>query len=202
MIVLDQAPEELVRLVGYLGEMADKLIIDLITVAAYSVNGSQVIVPQRVEPERERPALAPTAARTKTEGYFVEGEEEFAAALEGAPADQQPALQRLYDWALALKRQGLAKLGTYHGKSNRLTLLPRLPTDDVGLVTIWNDHGAYLSLWRSVLERRAPKSLARVEELLAPTKVGQGNTIRTVDDALLEALTQAYREAAGGAMDV
>jgi hypothetical protein len=53
--VLDAAPVELVRLVGHLEAVTDKLLIDLVTVSAYDVNGSRILVPQRVEPERWRP---------------------------------------------------------------------------------------------------------------------------------------------------
>ncbi len=56
VIVLDEAPEELTRLVGYLGSVADKLLIDLITVSAYTIGKTQIIVPQRVEPERHESA--------------------------------------------------------------------------------------------------------------------------------------------------
>jgi hypothetical protein len=38
-----------VRLVGYLESLTDKLLIDLVTVSAYRVGGSEVLVPQRVE---------------------------------------------------------------------------------------------------------------------------------------------------------
>ena len=74
--------------------------------------------------------------------------------------------------------------------------------DDVGLVTIWNDQGAYLSFWRSVFLRRAPDSLARVEELAAPTRVGQGTTTKAITDELLAAVADAYREAAAGRVQV
>lgn len=42
MIVLDAAPAELVRLVGYLEAVTDKLLIDLITVTAYDVNSARL----------------------------------------------------------------------------------------------------------------------------------------------------------------
>lgn len=50
VIVLDSAPDELVQVVGYLQSITDKIDIDLVTVTAYDVNGSQVLVPQRIEP--------------------------------------------------------------------------------------------------------------------------------------------------------
>ncbi len=203
VIVLDEAPEELVRLVGYLGSMADKLIIDLITVAAYIVNGSQVIVPQRVEPERVPATAVPAPLRPqKSEGHYSPGAEEFAACISRTPAEQREALRRLCDWALSLERQGPIKLATFQGTSNRVTLLPRLQADNAGLVTIWNDQGAYISLWRSVFERRVPKSLVKVEQLIAPAKVGQGTVVHAITDELLEALKQAYQEVVEGTRDV
>src|SRR5439155_18213617 len=47
VLVLDEAPAELVRLVGYLAAVADRILIDLVTVSAYDVDGSQILVPQR-----------------------------------------------------------------------------------------------------------------------------------------------------------
>jgi hypothetical protein len=103
-------------------------------------------------------------------------------------------------WARELEKRGLAKLGTYHGKTNLLTLLPRIPVDDVGLITVYNSRGpsgAYIQFWRSVMARRAPESLTGIEAAAAPAAVGQGTTTREVSDELLEALTAGYEEAAG-----
>lgn len=92
------------------------------------------------------------------------------------------------------------RLATYRGKRDtRFTLLPRLRVDNAGLVTIWNDNGAaYLEFWRSVFERRAPTHIAPVEQIIAPLHIGQGNSVKQIDDSLLDALTAAYREAADG----
>ena len=76
-------------------------------------------------------------------------------------------MQRLCNWAVALEKENLVKLSTFHGKAGNLTLLPRLRADNVGLVTIYNNNGAgYLQFWRSVIERRAPRSLARVDPIV------------------------------------
>jgi hypothetical protein len=192
VIVVDEAPPELARLVGYLESVAKKLVIDLITVAAYDVGTSRILVPQRVEPERE---AAERAVPRPSGGELVLGAEDFAAAIDKSPEPHRPALRKLCDWAISLEREGLVKLATFHGTSGRLTLLPRLHGDEVGLVTIWNDNGAYLSFWRTVFERRAPRSIERVERLIAPLQIGTGNTVRAFDDELLAALTDAYREA-------
>lgn len=89
------------------------------------------------------------------------------------------------------------RLSTYHGLTGRLTLLVRLLEQGVGFVTIYNDTPTggrvYLTPFRSVFERLAPRALERVEALIP---VGKGNSIYQLDDQLLEALTDAYREAA------
>ncbi len=108
-----------------------RTFIDLIAVSAYTVNGSQVLVPQRVEAERQHvePSLS-AIPRPKGEGRLVEGAEDFAASIEAAPEASRLLLQRLCDWAIALEQASLVKLSTYHGKAGILTLLPRLPADD------------------------------------------------------------------------
>ena len=195
VFVLDDAPEELVKLVGYLAAVTPELVIDLITVAQYDVGGSYILVPQRVEPERRDQESAPPPQVAKEEhGELVRGGKDFADAIDAAAAQHQPLARRLFEWASSLEREGLAVLSSYHGKS-QMTLLPRLPVDDVGLVTVGLDGaGVYLQFWRSVFERRAPKALPRVD-VLAPVKVGQGNMARLVTDELLDSVTEAYREA-------
>jgi hypothetical protein len=202
VFVLDDAPAELVRLVNYLETISDQLVIDLITLSAYTVNGSQILVPQRVEAERPRLESSQlTTLRPKEEGQIVEGAGDFIASIDAVPESSRLLLRRLCDWAIALEQARLVKLRTFHGKTGILTLLPRLVVDDAGLVTIYNTNGtASLRFWRSVFERRAPRSLTSIEQSFTP--IAQGNTIREVSDELLNALTAAYREAAGGAIEV
>ena len=202
VLVLDEAPEELAHLVGYLGAVADKLLIDLISVSAYQIGSSQIIVPQRVDSERQSVTRSrPQTPRPGSVGRFVEGSQDFQSAIQNAAAEQRSLLQRLLDWANTLEQAGLVRLGTYHGKSGLLTLLPRLPSDNVGMVTVYyspGPGGAYLQFWRRVIERRAPESLHCIEAAAAPAKVGQGSTTRSVSDELLAALSAAYQEAAKG----
>jgi hypothetical protein len=58
VIVLDSAPDELVQVIGYLQSVAEKIDIDLVTMTAYEVNGSQVLVPQRIEPAKRARELS------------------------------------------------------------------------------------------------------------------------------------------------
>lgn len=196
VLVLDDAPEELVRLVGYLEVVSDKLVIDLITVAQYDVNGAQVLVPQRVDPEHV--VVEPPARRSvaRSSGHSVVGAADFEKGIDASPPEHRAQLRRLTDWALALEREGLVKLKTYYGVADRMTLLPRLADENVGLATVWNENGGKLQVFRSVFERRAPQTLARIETLLGQRdRIGQGNYVRAVTDELLAALTDAYREA-------
>lgn len=64
VIVLDEAPPDLVRLAGYLETIADRIAVDLVTVGAYEVGGSQILLPQRIDPGRApAEASAPRAPR-------------------------------------------------------------------------------------------------------------------------------------------
>jgi hypothetical protein len=201
VFVLDEAPDELARLVNYLETISGQLVIDLIAISSYTVNGSQILVPQRVEAERQRPELPSNMGRSTGEGQLVDGAGDFSASIEAASETSRPLLQRLTKWAIALEQEHLVKLSTYHGKAGILTLLPRLQVDNAGLVSIYNNNGAgYVQFWRSVFERRAPKSLARIDPAIASIK--QGNNIREVSDELLDALTDAYREAVRGGLDI
>jgi hypothetical protein len=204
VLVLDAAPDELVRLVGYLESVTDKLIIDLITVTAYAVGESQIMVPQRIEPERVQyaPQTAVGPPELTTKGYLAEGTDDFEASIATSRTEYQETLHLLYTWAKSLEAEGLVRLATYHGKRGGLTLLTRLRPENVGLVSIYNDStGASIQFWRSVFLRRAPQALPRVEALLAPRPLGQGTWIQDPTPELLAALTDAHREAARGHID-
>ncbi len=198
VIVLDQAPAELVRTVGFLQSVTDALVLDLVAVTAYQVGDRRVLVPQRLEPERpvrERPSEAmPTPKRG---GDYEPGAAGFIASIERAPTEHQPMLRRLAEWAQALEGFGSITLATYWGRRGEITLLPRIQPDNGGLITIWNWMGTpTISFWRSVFDRRAPTALPMVEACIAPMTVGQGNTTQRITEDLLAALKEAYREAA------
>ena len=128
VLVLDDAPEELVRLVGYLGAVTEgRLLIDLITVSIYRIGDSEVIVPQRVESERRPVEVPDKTNRTITAACTVEGVEDFDASIASLPAQQQAPLKRLRDWAVSLTKGGLIKLQTTHSKTPNF-LAPAHPT--------------------------------------------------------------------------
>lgn len=199
VLVLDEAPSELVQLVGYLESITRGVSIDLITVSAYEAGDEEILVPQRVEPEYEarhadsQPLPTRSAAKARRE---VDGSDAFEQAVERAPEADQAVLRGLLAWARDLEAQQLAKLRTVFGKGREI-LLVWVPGEKAGLVSIWNDGGAYISLWRSVFVRLAWERLAEVERI-AGTPVGQGSSIRDPSPELLEALAAAYRDAATG----
>ena len=196
VIVLDSASDELIQVVGYLQSVTDKVDIDLVTVAAYDVAGSQVLVPQRIEPGRRVRELSDAQVSARQSGALYRGSAEFRAVITELDPGRRAVLERLADWAETLEADRLVRLSTYCGKNGMTTLLPRLAGDDAGLVSVYCDKGsAYLQFWRSVFERRAPQSILAVEAA-ASTEIRQGNTTREITGQLLEALTQAYQEAA------
>jgi hypothetical protein len=196
VIVLDSAPDELVQVVGYLQSITDKIDIDLVTVAAYDVGGSQVLVPQRIEPGRRMRELSDAQVTVRQAIGVHPGSAEFRAVIAALPQARRDVLARLADWAETLQRDGLVRLLTYQGSSGT-ALLPYLLADDAGLVAITCGKGSdYMQFWRSVFERRAPRSIPTVEAALG-TELKQGNSTHEFADPLLDALTLAYRETVG-----
>lgn len=158
VVVLDSAPDELVQVVGYLELVASKIDIDLVTVSAYDVNGSRVLVPQRIEPARRTRELSDAQLNQREASNLLVGSAEFRHSCADVPEPRRELLLRLADWADALEKEGLTKLTTYRGKTGLVSLLPRLASEDAGLVTMYNDvKSAYLQFWRGVFERRAPR---------------------------------------------
>lgn len=199
VLVLDESPLELVQLAGYLEVIAPDLEIDLVTVAAYEAGGVELMAPQRMDPERmDRTPVRSPASASPGKGFLAEGSDDFVQAIEDAAEEHRALLQQLADWADELATDGLIELSTYHGaRAGQIVLLPRFRDSGTGLATIYNDNGVpSIAFWRSVFEGRAPGSLERVEQLIAPMRIGQGGRTSTITDALLEALRGAYEEGA------
>ena len=198
VLLLDEVSQELERVVAYLDAMTvQALTVDLITVQVYQVNGAQIALPQRVTPDLNAatpPAVVPPR-KSAPSGVLSDGSDAFRASIESTTSDVRVQFDALIEWAETLQSLPNVRLFSYSGTRHN-TLLPYIMPDNAGLVTIWNDSfQPYLSLWRSVFERRAPDSIAPIERLLAPAKIGQGNTIRDITPELLNALAEAYGEA-------
>jgi alkylated DNA nucleotide flippase Atl1 len=201
VLVLDQAPQELVRLVGYLEAVTHGLIIDLVTVTSYDVGGKRVVVPQRIEPDKnERPersageALTTTTANT---GTTVPGVDAFRERIAAIPSEYRDTAATLATWGERIVGAGLADVQTYIGRGDEVVLLPRLLPERSGLVSLYlrSDGRPAVQWWRSVFDRRAPQSVEAVEAAGGGT-LGQGTMAPSVTDGLLDALYDAYVEAA------
>lgn len=197
VLVLDEAPSELVQLVGYLESISTDVVVDLIAVSAYEMGTEKILVPQRVDPEYQpeqaqtpTPASARRAAKARRE---VDGSDAFEQAIDRAPEGDRPALRQLLTWARDLEEQQLVTLRTVFG-DNREILLVWVRGEKGGLVSIWSDGGASISLWRSVFVRLAWDHISEIESLVGKP-IGQGNTIAEPSQELLDALTAAYRDA-------
>lgn len=196
VIVLDEAPADLVDLVGYLQDVtSDRLALDLVVVTAYEVAGQRLLVPQLVEPDRTQvTAEMAGTGKPATGSEIVRGPDAFAANIETAPPEKQPMLRRLLEWARELEHDELATLFTSIGK-DRWVLNPRLPGQSRAMVSIWNEKGPFLSPYRTVLAQEAPATLDKLDAKV-PNEIRRGNYIKgEYDEDLLALLREAYLEA-------
>jgi hypothetical protein len=199
VLVLDEAPAELVQLVGYLESISAGVILDLITVSTYQIGAEQILVPQRVDPEHAADVMpvrtAADAGRTGRTGRPkpIDGADQFVEAVQRTEGTTREALGQLVAWAEGLEERQLATLKSVLG-DDRQILLVWLPGEKAGLVSIWNDNGASISLWRSVFARHAWEQIEPIE-LLTGKPMGQGSTIANPTPELLALLTASYEQA-------
>lgn len=140
VIVLDSAPDELIQVVGFLQMVTDRIDIDLVTVTAYAaVNGSRVLVPQRVEPARRTREMSDAAVSARQAGTQTDGSSAFRIAIEQAAPEFRGDLTRLTEWAESLEAEGLARLATRSGASGITSLRPQLRSGGDAPVTIYCD---------------------------------------------------------------
>ena len=138
-----------------------------------------------------------TPNRARPSGILSDGPDAFRASIEGTTGGNRTIFDELIAWAEKLALVPNVRLFSYSG-IERYTLLPRIMPDNAGLVTIWNDNQQpYISVWRSVFKRLAPNSIESVEQVIAPIKIGNGNTVRNITSQVLDALTAAYQETGG-----
>ncbi len=201
VLVLDDVPAELERVVAYLDAITvQTLTIDLITLKVYEVGGAQVALPQRVSPDPGAYQPSGGSGSAAPRGRLTDGSDAFRASTADTTGETREKFDELIAWAEKLAALPNVRLSTFTGvESERFTLLPRIMPDNAGLVTVWNDkQKPYMSVWRTVFERRAPKALESVERIIEPDRIGQGTTLKEITPGILEALTRAYEEASGG----
>ena len=126
----------------------------------------------------------------------VPGSVAFRDSIDKARETAKQELKRLFQWAEELEKEGLVRPSTFFGKSTTLQL--KLPFANASLVTNCHDgDGGWIELQRRTFERYAPGAIKRVEEIIAPAHIAQPIVRWNPSASLLDALTDAYREANG-----
>ena len=168
----------------------DQLLLDVSqTIPLPEASEYLVKVREREESER-RPRRNSRATR-------IPGGDAFRDAIERARMEYKPMLMHLYEWVVSLEQGNLAILETRQGNVNT-TLRASLPTVNECLAIVWQGGGVgSCQINRRFISRRAPNANARIEEILGPEGASNWTNPRSVPDGLLDALTDAYREANG-----
>lgn len=195
VIVLDDAPAQLVRLMGYLETITtDRIAVDLVAVSAYDINGDQILVPQRIDPEHARPATHPRPSRQSTGPEKTKGIERFREVNDQLTDTGVAAHgRRLAEWADALETAGLCRLYTVESNDGRAQIRPQLLTGGKAFAHFWPDSGGIGAwLYMTVIARRAPEMMDAITELTGLQ--GKKGGARATSE-LLDALESAYREA-------
>ena len=127
----------------------------------------------------------------------IPGADAFLERIDKAREDSKPALKQLCEWAVALEEENLANLESRPGNVNT-TLRIRLPSSNVCFVVVWQQGNGVMGcqLNRPPMSNRAPKANARITQILGSEDYGWF-TSEIPADGLLDALTDAYREANG-----
>ena len=127
----------------------------------------------------------------------IPGADAFLERIDKAREDSKPVLKQLCEWAVSLEKENLANLESRPGNVNT-TLRIRLPSSNVCFVVIWQQGNGVMGcqLNRPPMSNRAPKANARVTQILGTEDYGWFSA-EIPADGLLDALTDAYREANG-----
>ncbi len=201
VLVLDEVSAELAQIISYLDAITtQRLTIDLMTVSVFEINGAQIALPQRVTSDFSKsiPSVAQSETRrTRAKIVRSDGSDAFRVSVENITGKNKETFEILIDWAEQLASLPNVRLYTSVGTSQH-TLIPRIMPDNAGLVNIFNyKDEPSITVWRTVFERRAPNSIEAVEDAIAPTKIGQGNTIYNITPDALESVLKVSSEVVG-----
>lgn len=128
------------------------------------------------------------------------GTEGFHWAIAQVLPGKQAAAARLADWAVAVEKEGTVRLEWVRRRRLGVLLKLTLPLDnprDRNCLAIFtcDTESVYLELYRSMFEEYAPGSIEKVEAILG-ARIGQGTRYHDIPEELLDALANAYGEAA------
>lgn len=123
------------------------------------------------------------------------GKEVFEENIQNAREEFRDDLTRLYQWAVGLEQDNLAKLSTWPGEN--ISMRVTVP-DESALVSI--SIGGPVRFWPNSFKRLSPRSLTVVSELIGADIASSQNhfiqrALSRITTELIDALTAAYREA-------
>lgn len=136
------------------------------------------------------------ARQQRSSGSYTGSGDAFRDSIENAREEFQADLTRLYQWAVSLEQNNLARLSTWPGQN--ISMQVTVPGESA-LVSI--SIGGPVRFWPNSFRRLAPRSLAVVSELIgadiASSRYPVVRALSRITTDLLDALTAAYREANG-----
>ena len=160
------------------------------------VPGSEALLVQ-AQSKREE------AKRQRAErGTRVSGGDAFKERIEAAPEEFWTDLKRLYEWAAKLEEQNLVKLSTRLGSITTLSVA--VPGESALVAFRFQSNDAQIGFQADKFRDLAPTSMPIVGKVsgisLKDIKTATRKNLSTLSDVLeelLDALTEAYREANG-----
>ena len=137
--------------------------------------------------------------REQSSRAFVPGEA-FAEQIEKAQESIRPSLKKMYGWAVGLEQEDLAVVYT-HRQGENLNLQVALNTGHSPALVAVNIHDLSVRLrprhWKRYCPDSVPQVDAFVGQRLSRRNSSFNISLKAVNDELLAALTEAYREANG-----
>ncbi len=126
-----------------------------------------------------------------------EGSGHFEDSIPAASKEHQPRLKELLEWARSIEASNHARLLTTTGSSG-FGLSLRVPSQRSGLIKVVypNDAPPYLTLYWTVVQRLAPRTLNLLEEAVGG-RIGPKRDVKEFDSRFLALVKQAYEEAKG-----
>ena len=196
VLVLDDAPIELQRIVYYLDEITtDEVTVDLVTVRMYGVNGVRTVMTERMIPDPEQFAISVGPPNSGSSTVRTEGSGAFRISTSDATDSARDMFDRLIEWAESLSELPHVRLRSGVGVDNT-SLSPRVARQNAGLVTIFSDRGRPgLQLNWTVISRCAPNLVGEIREIAGEPEAPYTSYTHDPPPQLLDALANAYREA-------
>ena len=140
------------------------------------------------------------AKEKQSSGGFISGGEVFAEKIETAPESVRPSLEKIYCWAEGLERSSQAILYT-HQQNENFNLQVALNTGHSPALIAVNIQDSSVRFRPHYWKRYCPESVSQVDPFVG-YRLSRRNSsfnvsLERIDDELLIALTEAYREANG-----